>query len=396
MIVNNPDGTVSIQSDTLTYVLDVQRKFNVVTSCNNSNATYAGVKQNGVTAYKGSVVEVDIGITPASSTLTVLPPRGVFQIWRSVDLAFTWDPSKLELIEAVPSSSTDRGVVDVSKISVSRIKDGVAVMHSQALPPPELRNPKAPAQPFQWNLGGYVWANGMRNMGKLRFRVVSDFYYPSPQVTDIKVVAEMSVDGNLVKSRIDGGAVAGTDVMGAIQNNANQISFGPPPEYKMNLALAGPGLPVAVGDTVGVKVLVTPATLPQMFSSVTTMFAWDNTKLEFMGIDKTGAKAATSSAIDWTGANRVNETSIPKDGTASHNFLNQLGNKTPIDKETLIVTLKFKAISAFAETKVEIINRNDPRVAGLSILDDTGVLGSCVAGTNSTGTVTGATIKGVQ
>ena len=398
-VVNNPDGTISLNSttSTLSYLLDVNRKFIVSTSCNHSNVSYSGATQNGLPAYKGSVVEVQVSMSPGTSAVTPVPARGVFQVWRSTDLVFTWDPSKLEFIGASSDSFlTDANVVNASKISLNVLKPGIGVFHSEANLPPHLRTPKGIENPFEWNLGGYIWGGGSRNLGKLRFRVISDFYYPTDSPTDIKMMPEVSVDGITFKSKVDGGASAGTDVTGDLRNNANKIKSGPAPDYKVSLSLTGPVAPAAPGADVPVRVSVAPETLPQTISSVVTMFAWDNTKLEFMGFDKTGAKPSMSSSLMWVGAGKVNESSIPKDGTASHTWLCMLGDKAPLDKEALLVTLKFKALTSFAETKIEIINKADPRVAGLTISDDTGVLGSCVPGSNPTGTLTHAVIKGVQ
>lgn len=390
-IVNNPDGTLSIKSttSTLSYLVDVNRKFTVRTQCTNSSVDGLGNTQNGTAAYKGSIVEVQVLEMPIASTITPAPSNGIFQIWRSTDLVFTYDSTKLELIEAVPDSfSTDKGVVDTTKISVTKPAPGVAVFHSQCLPAPELRTPKMTAQPFQWNLGGFVWSNGFRNVGKLRFKVLTDFYYPTQSPTDIKILPELSINGTVVKSMVDGGAAAGTNVIGTIQNGASGIKSGPSPDYKFNLALQAPTAPVAVGDNVDVKILITPSSLPQILSFVSTVFAWDKTKLEFIGIDKTGAKSSMMSSIDMVCPSCVNEAAVPKDGTAHHNFLNLLGDKTPIAAQTLIVTLKFKAIANFSTTKVEVINSTDPRVVGQSILDDTGIAGGGI------GTITNATITG--
>lgn len=390
-ILNNPDGTLTIKSNTstLTYLVDVNRKFTVRTQCVNSSIDALGNTQNGVTAYNGSIVEVQIVEMPNASTISPAPVNGIFQIWRSTDLVFTYDNTKLELIEAVADArSTDPGVVDISKISVTKPAPGVAIFHSQCLPAPELRTPKLAANPWQWNLGGFVWNNGFRNLGKLRFKVVSDFYYPTQLSTDIKILPQLNINGNVVKSTVDGGGTAGTDVIGNIQNGANGIKFGPAPNYKFDLSLIGPNNQVSLGDTVNVKIMIAPSTLPQILSFVATNFAWDNTKLEFMGIDKTGARAATMSSLDWICPTCVNEASIPKDGTGFHNFLNQLGDKTPVASPSLIVTLKFRVISDFYETKIEVINKTDPRIAGLNILDDTGISGGGI------GKITNATIKG--
>jgi len=389
-IVNNPDGTLTIKSNTstLTYLVDVNRKFTVRTSCNNATIDYNSTK-NGTTAYKGSIVEVQVLEMPNPSTITPVPVNGFFQIWRSTDLVFTYDSTKLELIEAVPDAfSTDKSVVDITKISVTKPATGVAVFHSQCLPAPELRTPKLAAQPFQWNLGGFVWSNGFRNVGKLRFKVLTDFYYPTQSSTDIKILPELNINGTVVKSVVDGGAAAGTNVIGPIQNGASGIKFGPSPDYKFDLSLVGPTNQVGLGDTVNVKIMISPSTLPQILSYVATTFAWDKTKLEFMGIDKTGARAATMSSLDWVCPTCVNEASIPKDGTGFHNFLNQLGDKTPVAAPSLIVTLKFRVIADFSETTIEVINKTDPRVAGLNILDDTGIAGGGI------GKITNAVIKG--
>ena len=391
--VNNSNGTVIIQGTTLTnYTVDPARKFRVITTCNQATVSYNGSVQNGTAAPKDSVVEVNIINIPLASTITPVPaPYGFFQVWRSSDLVFTYDSTKLELIEGVADSfSTDATVVDVGKISVNRIASGVGVFHSQCLPAPELRTPKLAAQPWTWNFGGYVWGNGNRNIGKLRFKVISDFYYPVQQPTDIKIVPETTVNGTVVKSVIDGSAVLGTNMLGDIQNNALQIKSGPSASYRFDLALQGPTTPVAVGADVDVKILVTPTTLPQALSSVSTVFAWDKTKLEFMGISTTGAKASSMSSIDMVCPTCVNEAAVPKDGTAHHNFLNLVGDRTPISSRTLIVTLKFKAIANFTTTTVEVINKMDPRVAGQSILDDTGII---FGGIN---TITNATITGTQ
>lgn len=393
-LINNPDGTITIQGATVSYLVDVNQKFRVMTACNNSNATYAGTKQNGTTVCKGSIIEVQVNTKPLPSSITPVPARGIFQIWRSADLVFTWDSSKLEFIDAVADSFlTDKSVIDTTKISAIKKTEGVGIFHSEVLPVPEKRTPKQTEQPFQWNLDGYVWTNSSRNIGKIRFKVISDFYYPSEIPTDIKIHNEFTVNGEVLKSKIDGGAAPGTNIIGDIQNNANQIKSGPSPEYKVNLALSGPTTPVSIGSTIDVKVLATPATLPQVIYSVVTMFAWDNTKLELMSIDKTGAKASITSEFFKPCPTCINEAVIPKHGVASHYFLSALGDKKPIDKETLITTLKFKVLADFTDTKIEIINKQDPRVSGMQILDDMGILGSCIPG-SITGTLTNSIIKG--
>ena len=400
-IVNNPDGTVSIMGSTVTYTVDPTRRFRVITTCNNSNQTFDGKTQNGTTVYKDSIVEVNVLLTPmpVSSTSTNI----FYQVWRSADIMFTWDDSKLEFIGAAADSFlTDKSTVDISKLTATVLEPGKLHFHSQALPVPEARTPPQIPLYYQWNFGGFLWAanaqgGANRHIGKLRFKVKSDFYYPTQQPTDIFAVHQLiKSDGTSVNSRIDGGVVAGTDVIGDIRNNANKIASGPSPAYKVSLSLVPPSTPVKMGDSVPVKILVKPETMQQVIWSVSTIFSWDPTKLEFMGIDKTGAKASISSSIDSSAANgTINESPIPKDGNAQHNWLSVLGDKKPIDKETLIVTLNFKAVSDFIDTSVNVINKSDPRMLGATVLDDTGILGSCVPGIAVTGNVNHALVRGV-
>jgi hypothetical protein len=382
---SNTNGTVSLKGTTITYTIDPTRKFRIITSCNNSNAAFNGKNQNGMTVYKNSIVEVEVMITPLPSS--IVPTGTTYQVWRSADIGFTWDHTKLEFIEAIPNPlSTDKSVVDVSKIKATVLGQGRLSLHSEVLPPPELRTPKKAPQYFQWNFGGFLWSSGLRNIGKLRFKVISDFYHPTQSPTDIVAVA--------TDSKIDGGMTVGTNVIGDIQNNANKIQSGPSPEYKVSMSLVPPTTKVKVGDTVPVRVIVSPETNPQVIWSVCTTFAWDPTKLEFMGIDKTGSKPSMSSSI-MTGYSTINESSVPKDGNAQHTWLSVLGDKAPIANSAQIVTLNFKTVSEFIDTAVEILQTNDPRLSGLVIMDDTGVYGSCVAGSFVTGKMTNATIKGV-
>jgi len=394
-IVNNPNGTVSINGATVSYTVDPTRKFRIMTTCNHSTRSFDGKTRSASNVYKDSIVEVSVLISPLPSTLVT---GTSYQVWRSADIMFTWDHSKLEFIEAVADPmSTDKFVVDVAKINATVVEPGKLHFHSQALPVPEARTPPLKPQYFQWNFGGFLWNAGNRQIGKLRFRVKSDFHYPTNQPTDIVAVPQLTKsDGTVINSQIDGSPALGSNVIGDIQNNANRITSGPSPAYKVSLSLVPPTTSVKVGDTVPVKIMVKPETFPQVIWSVSTIFSWDPTKLEFMGIDKTGSKASMSSKIDTSAASgTINESAVPKDGNAQHTWLGNLGDKAPIDKETQIVTLNFKAVSDFIDTSVNIIDMTDPRMFGAVVLDDTGVLGSCVPGVFVTGNVNHALVKGV-
>jgi hypothetical protein len=129
---------------------------------------------------------------------------------------------------------------------------------------------------------------------------------------------------------------------------------------------------------------------------VATNFAWDNSKLEFMGISNAGARRAQSSRIDLPGVGSINESSVPKDGNAFHNWLSQLGDRSYLAEEALIVTLNFKVISDFTTTNVEIIKRADPRLAGLWVPEESTVGGSNLPGYTVLGTQTpSVTINGI-
>ena len=71
------------------------------------------------------------------------------------------------------------------------------------------------------------------------------------------------------------------------------------------------------GDIVPVKILVKNETLPQRISSVCTLFSWDTTKIEFIGINNTGIRPAQSSSMYMPGVGNINESSVPKDGNAA-------------------------------------------------------------------------------
>lgn len=385
-VINHPNGTIELKGNTLQpYIIDNTRKYRIITACNQSNLSYNGKTQNGTTAYKGSIIEVTLTGSPLPSTIQ--PTGTTYSVFNSADFVFTWDENKLEFLDASAGFGVDPAFLDFSKFSTTILQPGVGVFHCQVLPAPELRTPPATPSYYQWNLGGYLWASAGRAFGKLRFRVKSDFYFPTQQPTDIKIVAEAAGRKTTINQS--------ETLVGEIQNNANQIKFGPTPEYKVSHILAAPTTAVAKGQEFGVKILATPETLPQLVWSVSTIFAWDNTLIEFMGIDKTGAKASVMSTMMMPGAGTLNETAIPKDGNAQHTWLCVLGDKTPISAQTLIATLKFKAIADFTETTVELCDHNDPRFAGLTIVDECAVLGSVVAGTSVTGQRKNAVVKGI-
>lgn len=382
-VVNNPNGTVSLKGTNVTYNIDPAQKFRVMVESDYSNLTYNGIKRNGKLAYKNCLVDAKVNISLLPSSILT---GHTYQVFRSTDLYVTYDPVKFDY-DSIIHTGVDLSVIDTSKTIATVVMPGVLKLHTQIIPKP------TKATGFQFNFGGFIWGtNNTRSLATIRFKVKSDFYFPIQQTTDIKII-EPSLIPNITNV-IDGGIIAGTNSLGPIFNNANQIRFVSSPEYKVNLKLLGPDTKIILGQAFKVKVLIHPASLPQFISSVSTIFTWDTSKIEFMGLDKTGAKSSQMSYIGDICNTCLNEAAIPKDGTAQYIFLSLLGDKSYISSEQLIVTFVFKAISPFDTTTIEVVKQNDPRVAGFTVRDDTDIIGSFIPSSSVAGTVTNSIIKG--
>jgi hypothetical protein len=390
------------------YFIDPSMNFRVLLESQWSNRDWNGTNKNGTVAKKGDIVEVRILAQPISKTKIVNgKPVSLWSVFRGADFVISWDSAKFELLaSSVGGFGYDTTVMNPAKsgivspdqsggVNESLLpQDGTVLFHAEALPVPEKRSPTRPPQYYQWNFDGYLWANSYRLLGSLKFKVKGDFYYPISQSTDIKILPSLTVNGVETKTRIDGSPIAGTNVLSEIRNGVNAIKFGVGSDQKVSHGLLAPTTQFKVGDVVPIKVVVKNENLPQQISSVFTIFGWDNTKLEFIGIDKTGARPSQSSSIYMVGTGSVNEVAIPKDGNAAHNWLGLLGDKTYIDKDNVIVTLNFKVIAEFDSTSVSILQNNDPQLAGLTIFDQCGILGSSIPGAFVTGQTSNATIKG--
>ena len=387
------------------YFIDPTIGYRVLLESGYSNKDWDGRNKNGLLAKKGDVVDVRILAQPISKT-KVVDGKTVYlwSIFRSGDFVVTWDSTKFELLpittmlDASVFNNAKSGFVAPDKsggVNEATIpNDGNALYHVEALPAPEKRFPALKPLYYQWNFDGYMWQSGYRVVGTLKFKVKGDFYYPTSQLSDIKILPSITVNEIETKTTIDGSPVIGTNILSETRNAVNQIKFGAPQDYKISHTLSAPTTQFKVGDIVPVKVLIKNETLPQRAFSVSSIFAWDNTKLEFMGIDKTGARASMMNKIDLIDPKAVNESMVPKDGNAWHNWLCQLSDKTYIDKENLIVILNFKVIAPFDATIVELIEKSDPRIAGLFQSDETGILGSDTPGVFVTGQKTNAVVFG--
>ena len=398
-----PDGTIQLvpkpPARVLTpYYIDPTMQFQIYMDCQWANRSWSGSNKNGLIAYKDEVVTADVLAMPIPKTKVVNGKTvQMFSVYRSSDVVIQYDSTRLELMPVVPAAfgpAFDPKVMDASKVTQTQLADGVLLFHSEALKAPELRTPALAPLYYQWNFGGYLWSGGYRLLGKIQFKVKDDYYLPSwgQQRSFIRVLDKH----NDTVTRVDGSPVDGTNILKEIRSQGEQIMFGVPPAYKVSHYLSAATTKFNVGDTVKVSIMVKPDSKPQLLSSVATNFAWDPTILEFTGLDKTGSPPSMDNSMYMPGPGNINESSIPKDGNACHVWLSQLGDRRFYDKETLIVTLNFKVLSAFATTNVDILSKNDPRLVGISVLDDSMPIGSSKPGSTVLGSQRGITIYGTN
>lgn len=410
--VPQPDGTIQLVPVPpgivyTPYFIDPTMKYQLKLESNWANIDWNGTKRNGQIAIKDSIIEVSILATPIVKT-KVVDGKTVYMwsIFRHADVILTWDNTKLELL---PISTANQFAFDVTVFDLNKLgfpttspvneeyipKDGNALFHCEALPAPQNRVPPQAPKYYQWNLNGYMWMSSYRMLGKVRFRVKDDFYYPIQQKTDIKIVPSVNINGTEYKTVVDGSPTVGTNILSEIRSGANAITFGAGADHKVSHYLTAPTTKYKVGDIVPVKVMIKTETSAQKISYVATNFVWDITKLEFMGIDGTGARAAQTSIIWMPGAGSINESSVPKDGTALHNWLSKLGDKSYLSGEATIVTLKFKVTSPFDVTTIEIVKSDDPRLAGGVTPEESAIGGSDIPGSVVTGQQYGVNIYGL-
>lgn len=410
--VPQPDGTIQLVpvppgSVFTPYYIDPAIKYRLYLTSNWANKSWNSGTKNGTTAFKGDVIDATImamPLTPPPMDLIVRDrPMKVMKwsIYRSTDVIVQYDHTRLELIPYNPAANGfgfDPAVMDASKTKYTVLGDGVVMFHGEALKAPELRTPALKPMYYQWNFDGYMWQGAYRMLGRMQFRVKGDYYLPSwgAQQAFIRIVPSIKIGEVEHKSKVDGSPTIGTDVLSEIRTEGEAIQFGAPPTYKVAHYLTAATTPYKVGDTVPVQIKVKPESMPQILYYVATNFAWDNTKLEFMGISNAGARRAQSSRMDMPGAGSINESLVPKDGNAFHNWLSQLGDRSYLTGEALIVTLNFKVISDFTTTQVEIIKQADPRIAGLWVPEESTVGGSNLPGSVVLGTQTpSVTINGI-
>lgn len=406
--VPQPDGTIQLVPVppaivNTPYFIDPTMQYQLYLTSQWTNKSWNGGTKNGLYAYKNETIIVDLLAMPYSKT-KIVDGKTVYMwsIYRSTDAVIQYDHTRLELLPVETTAASqgngfDPAVMDATKSKITVLGDGIIQYHAEALKAPELRIPALKPLYYQWNFDGYMWQGAYRKLGQLKFRVKDDYYLPSWgfQKTFVRLLPSVVVGTNTHTTKVDGSPTIGTNVLKDVRSECEDVIFGIPPEYKVAHYLTAPSTKFKVGDTIPVKILVNPETKPQLVWSVATNFIWDRNILELVGLDKTGAAPFMENSFGLVGAGSVNEAIVPKDGNAFHNWLNQLGNRKYFDKETLIVTLNFRVLVDFNTTTVEIVKKNDPRLVGLTVYEESEPLGSTIPGSSVLGLQRGVTVSGV-
>jgi hypothetical protein len=404
--VPQPDGTIQLVPKPpatvyVPYFIDPSIKYQLFLTSNWANKKWDGSRSNGQLAVKDGIVTADILAMPIYKTKVVNGKTvGMWSIYRSADVVIQYDHTRLQLLPQAGGTMQgfDPSVMDASKTTCTVLGDGLLLFHAEALKAPELRTPALRPNYYQWNFDGYMWSSAYRLLGKVQFKVKDDYYLPSwgAQKSFIRLLPSAGYVGGTATTKVDGSPVVGTNVLGEIRSQGEDIIFGVPPSYKVSHFLSAPSTGFKAGDTVKVQLKVKPDSKPQILVSLATNLVWDPSVLEMLGIDKTGGLPGMENAFGMASPGTINESSLPKDGNAWHNWLNVL-SATPkyLEAEALICTFNFKVLRDFQSTNVEIVKESDPRLAGLTVFEESRPLGSSVPGSDILGSQRGTTINGI-
>lgn len=385
------------------YFIDPTMQYQLYLTSQWTNKSWSGGNKNGLYGFKNGIITVDILAMPYSKT-KIVNGKTVYMwsIYRSTDAVIQYDHTRLELLPVETTAASqgngfDSAVMDATKSKYTVLGDGLVLYHAEALKAPELRTPALKPLYYQWNFDGYMWQGAYRKLGQLKFRVKDDYYLPTwgSQKSFVRMLPSVTVGTSTFTTKVDGSPTVGTNSLKDIRTECEDVIFGVPPEYKVSHYMSAPTTKFKAGDTISVQIKIKPDTKPQLVWSVATNFVWDNTVLELMGMDRTGARASQSSRFDLPGVGSINESATPKDGNAWHNWLSLLGDRTYVAQETLIVTLNFKVLQDFNTTKVDIVKKDDPRLLGLSVLEESRPIGSSIPGSDVLGSQSGVTINGI-
>lgn len=403
--VPQPDGTIQLVPVPpgfvyTPYFIDPAIKYRLFLQSGWAQKAWNGGVKNGQYGFKDSIITADVLVAPLTPPPIVVDGKNVtkWSVYRSTDVVIQYDHTRLELLPlGANGPAFDASVMDASKTKYTVLGDGLILYHAEALKAPELRTPPLAPKYYQWNFDGFLWQGGYRLVGKLQFKVKDDYYLPTwgSQRAFIRVLPSTIYQGTTITTKVDGSPTVGTNVLGETRSEGEQIMFGAPPIYKVAHYLTAPATKFKAGDTVPVKIMVKPETKPQYIASVATSFVWDNTVLELVSIDKTGTPKGMENGFPLVSPTAINEVALPKDGNAMHNWLCDLGDKTYRSGEVLIVTLNFKVLNDFNTTKIDIVKKNDPRLVGLWVSDESQPLGSNIPGSSVLGTQSGVTVNGI-
>jgi len=368
------------------YFIDPTMQYKLTLNCQWANGAQL--------AFKDTVITAEILASPYPKT-KVVDGKTVYlySIYRSADAVVEYDHTRLELLPSnnISYFGFDTSTMDVTKTKYTNLGDGLVLVHAEALKAPELRTPPLAPRYYMWNFDGLLWPSASRSLARLEFKVKDNYYLPTwgSQKSFIRLL--QSTD-----TKVDGSPTIGTNVLKDVVSKGDGIIFGAPASSKVSHYLSAPATKFKVGDTVQVQVMIKPDTLPQLISSVATNFAWDPAVLEFTGLDNTGIEPNQSSRIERPAADSINELPIPKDGNAFHAWMSVLGSKKYIDKETVVGKLNFKVVADFATTSIDIVKKNDPRLIGLVVPEESRPIGSNQYGYSILSNQNGTTINGVK
>lgn len=132
-------------------------------------------------------------------------------------------------------------------------------------------------------------------------------------------------------------------------------------EGKINIELRPATSAVDVNTNVNIGLyFVSDSKDPQLTIAADIVFGWDNTKLQFLGIDNTGGASVMSSYLPER--QPLNEALIPQDGNGFYQMLGNLGEPLPVSPSgTLMTTFKFKSLSTSGVATFSILpSAGDP------------------------------------
>jgi len=165
-------------------------------------------------------------------------------------------------------------------------------------------------------------------------------------------------------------------------------------DSQINLSLVGPSAPVAVKQTIDVKLRATgepnSSLIGESFVAMDCILRWNPADLRLIGLSSAGSVPLFGSyfpspANDYTG---INESSPPLDGDALYYALAPLGNPVQVSTSGVqVTTFRFRVLRPFASTRVELV----PTLTRIATAD-TVVYDGTVPGLDVTGTLTNAVV----